>query len=460
MPRRYLAPSALLPSGWTESVLIVVDDDGMIASVEASPIGGDSDAERLNGSVIPGMPNLHSHAFQRAMAGLTQQAGPEGDSFWAWRELMYRFLARLTPDDVESIATRLYIEMLEAGYTSVAEFHYLHHDPVGKPYANPVEMAERICAAASTAGIGLTLLPVFYAHSNFGALAPTPGQRRFITDTDCFSRMLDTLDVSLNENRMQRLGVAPHSLRAVAPEELQRVLEHGDRLDDAMPVHIHAAEQQKEVDDCIAWSGARPVQWLLDNVVLNGRWCVIHATHMNEAETVALAGSKSVAGLCPTTEGDLGDGLFNAKTYLAHHGRFGIGGDSHVSVDPFLELRLFEYGQRISCQQRNVFGLMRAGSFGGRLYGEACSGGARALGQCIGAIAAHHRADWIVLDESALAIAQRRGDELLDSAIFGPTRAPIRDVMVGGQWRVRDGAHSRSGQSATSYRATLKRLLT
>lgn len=460
MPRRYLAPSALLPSGWTESVLIVVDDDGMIASVEASPIGGDSDAERLNGSVIPGMPNLHSHAFQRAMAGLTQQAGPEGDSFWAWRELMYRFLARLTPDDVESIATRLYIEMLEAGYTSVAEFHYLHHDPAGKPYANPVEMAERICAAASTAGIGLTLLPVFYAHSNFGALAPTPGQRRFITDTDCFSRMLDTLDVSLNENRMQRLGVAPHSLRAVAPEELQRVLEHGDRLDDAMPVHIHAAEQQKEVDDCIAWSGARPVQWLLDNVVLNGRWCVIHATHMNEAETVALAGSKSVAGLCPTTEGDLGDGLFNAKTYLAHHGRFGIGGDSHVSVDPFLELRLFEYGQRISCQQRNVFGLMRAGSFGGRLYGEACSGGARALGQCIGAIAAHHRADWVVLDESALAIAQRRGDELLDSAIFGPTRAPIRDVMVGGQWRVRDGAHSRSGQSATSYRATLKRLLT
>jgi formimidoylglutamate deiminase len=235
MPRRYLAQSALLPSGWEESVLIVVGDDGMIASVEASLIGGDSDAERLNGPVIPGMPNLHSHAFQRAMAGLTQKAGPEGDSFWAWRELMYRFLARLTPDDVEAIATQLYIEMLEAGYTSVAEFHYLHHDPAGKPYANPIEMAERICAAASTAGIGLTLLPVFYAHSNFGGLAPTPGQRRFITDTDRFSRMLDTLGPPLHENPMQRLGVAPHSLRAVAPEELQRVLEHGDRLDDAHP---------------------------------------------------------------------------------------------------------------------------------------------------------------------------------------------------------------------------------
>src|ERR1700737_4546284 len=208
MPRRYLAPSALLPSGWAESVLIVVGDEGMIASVAASATGGDNDAERLNGPVIPGMPNLHSHAFQRAMAGLTQKAGPEGDSFWAWRELMYRFLERLTPDDVEAIATQLYVEMLEAGYTSVAEFHYLHHDPDGKPYANPVEMAERIRAAASTAGIGLTLLPVFYAHSNFGGLAPTQSQRRFITDTDRFSRMLDALAASLRESPLQRLGVA------------------------------------------------------------------------------------------------------------------------------------------------------------------------------------------------------------------------------------------------------------
>ncbi|MDQ6923089.1 MAG: formimidoylglutamate deiminase [Pseudomonadota bacterium] len=459
MPRRYLASSALLPSGWAERVLIVVGDDGMIASVAASEVGA-SDAERLNGPVIPGIPNLHSHAFQRAMAGLNQKAGPEGDSFWAWRELMYRFLARLTPDDVEAIATQLYIEMLEAGYTSVAEFHYLHHDPAGEPYANAVEMAERICAAAITAGIGLTLLPVFYAHSHFGGLAPAPGQRRFITDTDCFARMLDTLGPPLHEHPMQRLGVAPHSLRAVAPDELQRVLEHCVSLDDAMPVHIHAAEQRREVDDCIAWSGTRPVQWLLDNVVLNERWCVIHATHMDETETVALARSKAVAGLCPTTEGDLGDGLFNAKTYLAHHGRFGIGGDSHVSVDPFLELRLFEYGQRMTCQQRNVFGLARAESFAGRLYRDACRGGAQALGQRIGAIAVHHRADWIVLDGNDLAIAERRGDELLDSAIFGPVRAPICDVMVGGQWRVRDGAHSRSEQSATRYRSTLKRLLT
>jgi formimidoylglutamate deiminase len=459
MPRRYLAPSALLPSGWADRVLIAVADDGVIASVAANVIGGDSDAERLNGPVIPGMPNLHSHAFQRAMAGLTQKAGPEGDSFWAWRELMYRFLARLTPDDVEAIATELYIEMLEAGYTSVAEFHYLHHDPAGQPYANPVEMAERIRAAADTAGIRLTLLPVFYAHSNFGGLVPTPGQRRFISDSDRFSRMLDVLGPVLHENPMQRLGVAPHSLRAVTPEELQCVLEHCARLDDAMPIHIHAAEQQKEVDDCVACFGMRPVQWLLDNVAMNERWCVIHATHMNESETAGLASSKSVAGLCPTTEGDLGDGLFNAKAFLAHDGQFGIGGDSHAAVDPFLELRLFEYGQRISHQQRNVFGLARAESFGGRLYRDACSGGAHALGQRVGAIAADHHADWIVLDESDLAIAGRRGDELLDSAIFGPAGAPVRDVMVGGRWSVRDGVHARSGQSATRYRATLNRLL-
>jgi formimidoylglutamate deiminase len=448
----------MLPSGWADNVLIVVGDDGVIASV--APSLTDVAAERLNGPVIPGMPNLHSHAFQRALAGLTQKAGPEGDSFWSWRELMYRFLVRLTPDDVEVIATQVYVEMLTAGYTSVAEFHYMHHDPTGMPYANPVEMAERICAAANAAGIGLTLLPVFYAHSNFGGLAPTSGQRRFITETEPFSRMLDVLGLSLQANPMQRLGLAPHSLRAVAPEELRHLLEHRDRLDAAMPVHIHAAEQQKEVDDCITSLGTRPVQWLLDNTKVNEGWCVVHATHMDEVETVRLAGSKAVAGLCPTTEGDLGDGLFNGRPFFARDGRFGIGGDSHVSVDPFLELRLFEYGQRIRYEQRNVFGLASGESFGGRLYRAACSGGAQALGQRIGAIAAGHRADWIVLDEGDFAIAQQRGDALLDSAIFGPAKAPVSDVMVAGEWRVRHRVHPRAEQSAARYRTTLRRLLT
>jgi formimidoylglutamate deiminase len=319
-------------------------------------------------------------------------------------------------------------------------------------------MAERICAAADSAGIGLTLLPVFYAHSNFGGLAPAAGQRRFITDTEQFSRMLDALGALLATNPMQRLSVAPHSLRAVSPDELQRLLELRDDLGAATPLHIHAAEQQKEVDDCIASLGARPVQWLLDNVALDERWCLIHATHMDKDETAALAGSKAVAGLCPTTEGDLGDGLFKAKSFLARDGRFGIGGDSHVNVDPFLELRFFEYGQRIKYEQRNVFGLAREESFGGRLYRAACSGGAQALGQRIGAIAAGHRADWIVLDQ-ADSVGQH-GDALLDSAIFGPLRAPIGDVMAGGRWHVRDGVHPRGAESAARYAITLKRLLT
>ena len=445
----------MLPSGWADDVLIVVGDDGAITSVASGMV--DVAAEHLHGPVVPGMPNLHSHAFQRAMAGLTQRAGPEGDSFWAWRELMYRFLERLTPDDVEAIATQVYVEMLQAGYTSVAEFHYLHHDPAGRSYADPAEMAKRICAAADTAGIGLTLLPVFYAHSNFGALPPTPGQRRFITGAEAFVRLLETLGPAAGNRPAHRLGVAPHSLRAVAPDELERLLEYCDAADRAMPVHIHAAEQQKEVDDCIAVLGARPVQWLLDHVALGERWCVVHATHMNAAETAGLAASQAVAGLCPTTEGDLGDGLFNGRAFLARSGRFGVGGDSHVCVDPFLELRLFEYGQRMRFEQRNVFELERGESFGGRLYRAACRGGAQALGQRAGAIAVGHRADWIVLDES---IAQQYDDSLLDSAIFGAAKAPVTDVMVGGQWRVTSRVHPRAAHSAARYRATLHRLLT
>jgi formimidoylglutamate deiminase len=405
------------------------------------------------------MANVHSHAFQRAMAGLTEKAGPQGDSFWAWRELMYRFLERLTPDDIEAIATQLYIEMIEAGYTAVGEFHYLHHDPQGKPYANPVEMAERIRAAATTVGIGLTLLPVLYAHSNFGDLSPTPGQRRFINDSERFCKMLEALAPALRSDPLHRLGVAPHSLRAVAPDELRRTLAFAEKLDIAMPIHIHAAEQQKEVADCMVWSGVPPVQWLLDHVELDRRWCVIHATHMQSSETSALARTGAVVGLCPTTEADLGDGLFNGKLYLQSGGKFGIGGDSHVGVDPFLELRLFEYGQRLKHGERNVLSFTPGESLGGVLYRRASSGGAQALGQASGAIAPGLRADWIVLNENDVALAEQRGDGWLDAAIFGPSRRPVRDVMVGGLWQVRDGAHRQARATLQRYRATLQRLL-
>ncbi len=457
MTKSYFAESALLPTGWASNVLFEVGADGLIA--KAAPRAEAGEAERLHGAVIPGMPNLHSHAFQRAMAGLTEKGGPQGDSFWSWRKLMYSFLENLTPDDIEVIASQLYIEMLRAGYTSVSEFHYLHHDPQGRPYANPAETGERIAAAAEHAGIGLTLMPVFYAHGNFGGLEPSTGQRRFINSTGAFGRILESLARTAKAGANQRIGVAPHSLRAVTPEELKAVVAAMDAIDRQAPIHIHAAEQQKEVDDCLAWGGTRPVAWLLDQVKLDARWCVVHATHMDAVETKALARSGAVAGLCPTTEGDLGDGFFNAAAYLRASGKIGIGGDSHAAVDPFLELRLFEYGQRLKLERRNVLALAIGDSLGGQLYRTACAGGAQALGQNIGQLAAGFRADWVVLNGDDPALAEQRGDGLLDAAIFGPVRAAVRDVMVAGQWRVRDGQHAQGEASLKRYRAVMKRLL-
>lgn len=455
--KHYHADSALLPDGWAQAVQLAVGADGRIVSVQAGVEPGA--AERLAGPLIPGMPNLHSHAFQRAMAGLTERGGPQGDSFWSWREQMYRFLERLTPDDVEIIAHQLYIEMLESGYTSVAEFHYLHHDPAGAHYRNPAEMGERIIAAAAGTGIGLTLLPVLYAHSNFGGAAPAPGQRRFISSPDSFRRLMESLAGSLHGQPLQRLGVAPHSLRAVTPGELREAILHLDMLDSSAPIHIHAAEQQKEVDDSLAWSGLRPVEWLLDQVELGPRWCLVHATHLLPSETEGLAASGAVAGLCPSTEGDLGDGFFDAPRYLAAGGRFGIGGDSHVGVDPFHELRWFEYGQRLRLERRNVLVSELGASLGGRLYRAAASGGAQALAQPVGALAVGQRADWVVLDTQDPALAEQQGDGLLDAAIFGPARRPVRDVMVGGQWQVREGRHAQSEVCLRRYREVLRRLL-
>jgi len=457
MKKSYFAESALLPSGWARDVLFEVGKNGLIA--KATPGAAAGDAERLRGAVIPGMPNLHSHAFQRAMAGLTEKGGPQGDSFWSWRKLMYGFLENLTPDDVEVIATQLYIEMLRAGYTAVAEFHYLHHDSQGRPYANPAETGERIAAAAGNTGIALSLLPVFYAHGNFGGIEPTVGQRRFINSLDGFNRILESLEKTVKADPAQRIGVAPHSLRAVTPEELKVVVASMERIDAKAPIHIHAAEQQKEVDDCLSWGGTRPVAWLLDQVQLDARWCVVHATHMDANETKALARSGAVAGLCPTTEGDLGDGFFNAASYLRASGKIGIGGDSHAAVDPFLELRLFEYGQRLKLERRNVLALAIGDSLGGQLYRSTCAGGAQALGHNIGQLAAGFRADWVVLNGDDAALAEQSDDGLLDSAIFGPVRAPVRDVMVAGQWQVRDGVHAQGEASLKRYRAVMKRLL-
>ena len=448
---RYLADAALIPGstpGTTrveERVLIDIATDGSIASVAPR---SDETAEHLPGIVVPGMPNLHSHAFQRAMAGMAERAGPEGDNFWRWREVMYRFLAILTPDDVETIAAQLYVECLRHGYTSVAEFHYLHNAPDGSRYADPSEMAHRIVAAADTAGIGLTLLPVLYCHSQFGGMPPAQGQRRFILTPDAYSTLCQSLA------RETRLGVAPHSLRAVTPEQLAAAI----TIAGNNPIHIHVAEQEKEVADCLAWSGARPVAWLLDHASVDHRWCLVHATHMDAQECNRLASSSAVAGLCQTTEANLGDGSFPLRAFLTDGGRFGIGSDSNVCTSPVEELRWLEYIRRLETRARNVSETRQGASVATGLYTRALAGGAQALGRGASAIVPGASADFIVLDTEHPSLVGRSGDAILDAWIFSGNSTPVRDVMVGGQWVVRDGVHRAQQRIADGFARTMRRL--
>ena len=450
---KLFARDALLPTGWARDVVVDIGADGSILAVDVA-FAAPADAERVQGPLVPGMPNVHSHAFQRALAGLTERGGPSADNFWTWRTEMYRFLERIGPDDQEAVAAQLYLELLKAGYTAVGEFHYLHHDPAGMPYADAGEMAGRIGAAAAATGIRLTLLPVFYAHSDFGGLAPMPAQRRFIHDTDGFLRLVD----ALAHKRWQRLGIAPHSLRAVTPAELDEIVTFARAKLDGAPIHIHAAEQVKEVDDCIAWSGARPVEWLLEHAQIDAQWCIVHATHVTPDETRNLAATGAVVGLCPSTEADLGDGVFPAVAYRAAGGRLGIGGDSHVGVDPFLELRLVEAAQRLTLHKRNV--LARDGESSGlTLYQTALAGGAQALSQRVGTIAVGCHADLVVLNGDDPALVEHAAQDVLDAAIFGPGRQIVRDVMVAGRWVIGEGHHGDEEAILTRYRQTLRRLL-
>ncbi|KTT44223.1 N-formimino-L-glutamate deiminase [Pseudomonas oryzihabitans] len=448
----FFAERALLPEGWATDVRLEVDARGYLQSVQAH--GSAEGAERLQGPLLPGMPNLHSHAFQRAMAGLAEVAGATQDSFWTWRDLMYRLVGRLEPEQVQVVARQLYIEMLKAGYTAVAEFHYVHHDPEGVPYADPAELGGRIAQAARSAGIGLTLLPVLYSYSGFGAQAPTAGQRRFLHTTDSYLELLPRLAAVLDDR--QRLGLCFHSLRAVSGEQLATVLAATDAR---WPVHIHIAEQQKEVDDCLAWSGRRPLEWLYDQVAVDERWCLVHATHALPNEVALMAQSRAIAGLCPTTEANLGDGIFPATDFLAAGGRFGIGSDSHVSVSPVEELRWLEYGQRLRDQQRNRLVGARQPNVGQQLFEQALQGGAAALGQEIGALEAGRRADWVVLDGADPYLSSAPAEAVLNRWLFAGSDRQVRDVMVGGRWVVQEGRHPDEAASAQEFAQVLRTLL-
>ncbi len=444
------AEQALLPAGWARDVLFEIGPDGALAT--ATPNAAAGTAARLKGPAVPGMANLHSHAFQRAMAGLTERAGAGEDSFWTWRELMYDFVGKIAPEHIAAIAAQLYVEMLKSGYTAVGEFHYLHHDPNGAPYADPAEMSARVIAAARAVGIGITHLPVLYGYANFGGQAAHDGQRRFLHRPEAFLRLVEGLIAAHRDDPQVRIGIAPHSLRAVTADTLTAALEGLSALDDSAPIHIHIAEQQKEVQDCIAWSGERPVEWLLRQAPPDPRWCLVHATHVTEEEAARLAGCGAVAGLCPTTEANLGDGVFPAPAFLAAGGAFGIGSDSHISVSPIEELRWLEYGQRLTLRRRNVLsGGPDTPAVGAFLFKRAALGGARALGRPIGRLAPGCRADLLVLDPELPALAGKSGDTLLDAAIFAGNENPVRDVMVGGDWVVRDRRHAQEDEVLKTY---------
>jgi formimidoylglutamate deiminase len=444
--------SALLPSGWADDVQVIVTDGGIAkVTTGVAPQAGDERHQLA----IPGIASLHSHAFQRGMAGLAERRGDFADTFWTWRETMYRFALEMTPKDVESVATLLYVEMLERGFTRVGEFHYLHHDHDGTPYANPAEMAARIAQAAGTTGIGLTLLPSFYAHSSFGGAAPHAGQRRFICSVDQFARLMAATRTAVRALPGANIGVAPHSLRAVTPNELTAIVP----LAEAGPVHIHAAEQIREVEDCIAWSGRRPVEWLLEHAVVDQRWCIIHATHMTTTETAALAGSGAVAGLCPVTEASLGDGIFAAREFCDAGGRFGIGTDSNVLVGVADELRQLEYGQRLKHRERNVLSGGSGVSTGRTLFDAAVAGGARALAQPTAGIEPGARADIVTLDTAHPSLAGRRGDHVLDGWIFAAGAGAVDCVWAGGHKLVEGGRHGLRHKARDLFNATVRRLI-
>jgi formimidoylglutamate deiminase len=453
-PQSLFCERVLLAEGWATDVTIGVDQSGLIVAIDRGAACG-PESTKLSGPVVPALQNLHSHAFQRAMAGLAEQAGSTDDSFWTWRETMYRLVAHMSPDDVEAVTAKLYSELLKGGFGHVAEFHYFHHALTEVGHSDGFEMSTRILRSAETAGIGLTHLPVFYAHAGFGGLAPNAGQRPFLHDVDSFLALLDRLAPACATADVH-LGLAIHSLRAATPDEMHAVLS-AERT--GGPIHIHVAEQEREVEDCLAWSGRRPVSYLLDEFAVDERWCGIHATHMTAQETARLAKSGAVAGLCPATEANLGDGIYPATDFIAHGGRFGIGTDSHVATSVAEELRVLEYGQRLRDRRRNRLVSGPGTSVGRTLIDASLSGGAQAAGLKTSGIQVGARADLVVLDGANPFIATAKDDQILDRWIFALGSEAVRDVMVRGDFVVQDGRHRSEEMIDRNFVRALKRIL-
>lgn len=447
------APAARLPGGWASNVRLEIGTGGEILSL--SPDAAKAGAIALPGPIVPGMPNLHSHAFQRAMAGLAEIRSPSGDDFWSWREAMYRFLAVLTPCDVEAIATQLYIEMLKAGYTRVCEFHYLHNDVDGRPYADPSEMARAHLRAAETAGIGITLIPVLYTSSGCGGKPLKATQARFRIAPPALIEMVHALEDSVKGKPDANVAVSLHSLRAARMEEIAAVVEALPGL----PLHIHASEQRGEVEECVAWCGRTPVAQLQHTIGLDSRWHLVHATHITPEEIEIIADAGATPVLCPTTEGNLGDGFFPADAYFAKAQRFGIGTDSHVTIDPREELRWFEYGRRLKTEHRALSATDAVPHTGAWLWTTAAAGGRNACGANLGSLEVGARADFLVLDTESPSLMDREQDTLLDAFVFASLPdPPIAEVWVGGQKKVAGCRHTHDKEARDAYRRALTRM--
>ncbi|MCP4317226.1 MAG: formimidoylglutamate deiminase [Hyphomicrobiales bacterium] len=449
------AERALLPHGWAHDVRIVIDEAGHIASVTADTTPGPTDEKLGSKFLLPAPANLHSHAFQRAMAGMTEYRSARHDDFWSWRTLMYSFLDILTPEQVEAIAALVYVEMQEAGYAAVGEFHYVHHQPGGVAYDNIAELSDRIFAAVADTGIGLTHLPVLYSYGGADKQPLRGGQQRFGCDLERFENLHQAASKGLGGLAADcAIGIAPHSLRATDPVQLQQLL---DKFP-AGPVHIHAAEQVREVDEVEAWLGARPVAWLLDNANVDQRWCLIHATQMDPAETVGLANSGAIAGLCPITEANLGDGIFNAQSYFADGGRIGVGSDSNIRISLSEELRQLEYSQRLKHRARNVLA-DDAASTGENLFKRVAAGTAQAMGRNSGALEEGRIADIVAIDAGDLAFCGLTEKQFLDGWIFAGDDTVVSDLWSAGRHCVRNGRHIKRESVEHRYRDVLRRLV-
>ncbi len=465
MQRLFRLSWALLENGWQPDVRVAIDEQGRIVGIKsraaADPIGApDEDEEGVAGFVVPGMANAHSHAFQRGMAGNTEYRLSSRDSFWTWRRAMYTLANRITPADLELIATQLFVEMLKSGYTSVAEFHYLHRDPDGTPYAGPNELWEAVASAAATAGIALTFLPTLYQWSDFGSQPLRREQARFAIATDEFLRAVEDRVRMRGQGgaALQRTGAAFHSLRAVALETVREVARALKSIDPQLPVHIHIAEQLKEVEACRASTGRRPIELLLEAGVADEHWCLVHATHATPAEIEGIAGLRASVCVSISTEANLGDGVFDAARFLRANGRLCIGSDSQATVCPAEELRWMEYQARLRKRRRAVLADSTEPHVGTRLWRDAARHGAASLGQPAGVLAEGSRADWIVLDPDHPSMAGARETTALDHLIFSGGSAAIRDVMVAGRWVVRDGSHRAEQRLAGPFKALLQRL--